>query len=163
MLLWSTNAYEIESSVRISLHGTLQMISTKRLSNKKNYNGRSSVDLLLVYTKILQNNSPLWLHFKSRCYGKIFDLVKPVTDWWSYECVYIWVRFFVYFNFINANIRIVYVYVSPGLTPVLQRRRHFFTLTVTETVNMDKTPLSLHRLWLLELFTVLLVQSCTAH
>lgn len=59
MLLWSTNAYEIESSVRISLHGPLQMISTKRLSNKKNYNGRSSVDLLLVYTKILQNNSPL--------------------------------------------------------------------------------------------------------
>lgn len=48
----------------------------------------------------------------------------------------------MYTNFINANIRIVYAHVSPGLTPAVQRRRHFLTLTVNETVKMDtRTPL----------------------
>lgn len=51
----------------------------------------------------------------------------------------------MYISFINANIRIVYAYVSPGLATALQRRRHFLTLTVNETVKMDNPP-TLHRL-----------------
>lgn len=105
---------------------------------------------------LLQNNSPLWSYFKTRCCHKKFDLVKTVTDGWSYEHVYIWEKLYMYISFINANIRIVYAYVSPGLATALQRRRHFLTLTVNESVKMDNPP-TLHRLWLLELLIVLLV------
>lgn len=50
MLSWSSKSYGIESSVRTHSYEPSQMLSPKRQSNKKNYNGANSVALPFVYT-----------------------------------------------------------------------------------------------------------------